>query len=263
MDIDPLRAVLSRRPLGLFSDIDGTLSPIVERPEDAAVTPRSRSLLERLIREGVRVALITGRPLASAQAMVGIDNAAYAANHGLEFWVNGTSKFKGDGGDYYALLEQVGHAVDELESMGITMERKGQGVAFHYRQASDEVAARARIEAAIRRAPAAKDFRWIEGRKVIELRPDIEASKGTATRGLASQLEVQGLVCLGDDRTDVAMFEAAHALARRAVRAESVAVLSPEIHPDVLGAADYAVEGVQGVEWLLGEILKAVGATSR
>ena len=74
---------------------------------------------------------------------------------------------------------------------------------------------------------------------------------------------MQGLVCLGDDRTDVAMFEAAHALARRAVRAESVAVLSPEIHPDVLGAADYAVEGVQGVEWLLGEILKAVGATSR
>src|SRR5437667_12693127 len=85
-DIEPLQNVLSARPLGLFSDIDGTLSPIVERPEDAAVTPRSRSLLEGLMREGVRVAVITGRPLATAQTLVGIDNAAYAANDGLEFW---------------------------------------------------------------------------------------------------------------------------------------------------------------------------------
>jgi trehalose 6-phosphate phosphatase len=260
-NIDPLRAVLRRQPLGLFSDIDGTLSPIVERPEDAAVTPRSRSLLKRLIRVGVRVALITGRPLATAQAMVRLDKAAYAANHGLEYLLDGRVELTEGVERYAALVERIVSDATHLESVGVQIESKGPGVAFHYRRAPDAEAARAAILHAIE-SPAAQQFAISEGRKVIELRPDIQANKGTATRLLAERLEVNGILCVGDDRTDLDMFQAVKNLRDRGIEGSAVAVLSSELVTDLLAAADYTVEGVQGVEWLLGEVLKAVGGTS-
>ena len=146
------------------------------------------------------------------------------------------------------VLREVGG----LEAAGVTMEAKRAGVAFHYRRAPDEAVAVAEIERAIESAEAARFFQRIEGRKVIELRPKVEASKGTAARRLAHRLGVRGIICLGDDRTDVDMFQAVSALEKEAIEARSVAVMSPEIHPDVLAAADYSVNGVGGVEWLLG-----------
>src|SRR6267143_2114729 len=106
-DIGPLRPIMSRRPLGIFSHNVAIHSPIVERPEDAAVTPRSRSLLKRLIRVGVRVALITGRSLATAQAMVRLDKAVYAANHGLEYWLDGRVELTEGVERYAALVERI------------------------------------------------------------------------------------------------------------------------------------------------------------
>ena len=246
--IDSLRPLLNGRPLGLFSDIDGTLSPIVERPEDATVTPRCRSLLQSLIREDVRVALITGRPLTSARAMVGIDEVAYAANHGLEYWLDGRVELAEGVEGYPALVEQIVTQSAYLPELGVQPERKGPGVAFHFRRAPD--------------TEAAQHFAIREGRKVIELRPDVNASKGSATKLLAKRLGVKAILCMGDDRTDIDMFEAVKHLCNRGVDGAAVAVLSAESPPELLAASDYTVEGVEGVEWLLGEVLRAVGGTS-
>jgi trehalose 6-phosphate phosphatase len=193
--------------------------------------------------------------------MVGIEEAAYAASHGSEFWVEGVLGLKASGGDQYALLDQLGRARQQLADVGVTVEVKRQGIAFHYRQAPDETIARSRIESLIRSVPAAGSLRRIEGRKVIELRPDIDASKGTATLELAGRLGVEGIVCIGDDRTDVDMFDAVHALGKRGLKGCAIAVMSPEVHPEVPAAADYSVEGVSGVEWLLGEIVEAITRT--
>ncbi|MEE8384918.1 MAG: trehalose-phosphatase, partial [Dehalococcoidia bacterium] len=87
--IEPLLPVIRRRPLGLLSDIDGTLSPIVPRPEDATVPEAIRAPLRALVAKGVKVAFITGRSLEMARRMVGLDDAAYAADHGLTVWLDG------------------------------------------------------------------------------------------------------------------------------------------------------------------------------
>jgi trehalose-phosphatase len=261
-DIEPLRPLLTVKPLGLFSDIDGTLSPIVERPEDARVTPRCRDLLLRLIEQGVRVALITGRELDVARSMAGLERAAYAASHGLDFWIDGAIEMRVAVGDYPALVDRMLKEIGNLAPPGVTIERKGAGVAFHYRRAADEEVALAGIEQAIESTEAARQFQRIEGRKVIELRPDVEASKGTAARRLAHRLGVRSIICLGDDRTDVNMFRSVTALAEEGIEARSVAVMSPEIHPDVLGAADYSVDGVRGVEWLLAGLADAITQTA-
>jgi trehalose 6-phosphate phosphatase len=260
--IEPLRPLFTRSFLGLFSDIDGTLSPIVPRPEDASVTPRCRDLLRDLIRRGVRVALITGRELDVARAMVGVDEAAYAASHGLDFWVDGSSEMGVPVGEYAGLADRVVKEIGDLAEPGITIESKGAGVAFHYRRATDEAAALAAIQRAIVSTEAAQHFQRIEGRKVVELRPAVEANKGTAARRLADRLGVKSIICLGDDRTDVDMFQSVAALGKQGIEGRSVAVLSAEIHPDVLASADFTVDGVEGVEWLLAELADAVTRTA-
>ena len=260
-DIEPLRPLLSNRHLGLFSDIDGTLSPIVPRSEDAKVTPRCRSLLRRLMDHGVLVALITGRTLDVARAMVRLDGAAYAASHGLEFWVDGQSEVAAVGDEFPESIDRVIQEANGLALIGVSIELKGQGVAFHYRQAPDEARAVAEIERVIDSAAAGR-FRRIDGRKVIELRPRVEADKGTAARRLAHQLGVKSIICLGDDRTDIDMFRAVAALHREGVKGRSVAVLSPEAPPDLLAAADYSVDGVPGVEWLMAQLAEAVRQTA-
>jgi len=101
------------------------------------------------MREGVRVALITGRPLATAQTMVGIDNAAYAANHGLEYWLDGRVELTEGVERYAALVERIVSDATHLEAVGVQIESKGLGVAFHYRRAPDAEAARVAILQAI------------------------------------------------------------------------------------------------------------------
>ncbi|MDP2949557.1 MAG: trehalose-phosphatase [Chloroflexota bacterium] len=48
--IDPLRPILARRPFGLATDIDGTISPIVDTPSEATVTPLCRRYLQEIAR---------------------------------------------------------------------------------------------------------------------------------------------------------------------------------------------------------------------
>ena len=91
-DIEPIRSLLTHRPLAVFSDIDGTLAPIVPDPQDARVTDRARESLRDLMALGVGVGLITGRDLAKAREMTGLPDVWYAANHGLTLSIGGVDE---------------------------------------------------------------------------------------------------------------------------------------------------------------------------
>ena len=259
-DIGPLRTLLERPPLCIASDIDGTLAPIASRPEDARVSPLALKLLRELLGRGVQVVLATGRPLAVARAMAPLAGAAYAANHGLSLWVEGREETSAE---VLAYVEPATRAVSDLRRLkvpGIVIEEKGPVVAVHYRQAAAEAEARSAILEAIAASEAAKAFRLHEGRKVIELRPPLAVDKGTALEALAERLGAHALLCLGDDTTDIDMFRAAERLRQHGMAAATVAVSSEEASPELLAGADYRVEGVAGVEWLLGEVKKALPA---
>ncbi|MBI2912435.1 MAG: trehalose-phosphatase [Chloroflexi bacterium] len=257
-DIEPLGGLLERRPLGVISDIDGTLAPIVARPEDAAVSPRARALLGDLLRRGVRIAVITGRSLEVARTMVGLDGVAYAANHGLSLWVDGREQTPPAVAEFEGRAREAMRELAALDIPGVRLEDKGPVLALHYRGAADEEAARRAALLAIEGLPAARAFRLHKGRKVIELRPPLAIDKGTALTALAPRLELRSLICLGDDATDIDMFRAAARLREGGLPAATVAVRSEEATAEVLAAADYRVDGVAGVEWLLGELVGAV-----
>jgi trehalose 6-phosphate phosphatase len=260
--ISPVVPLLNRRPLGLFSDIDGTLAPIVPRPEDAKVTPRCRRLLKSLIKEGVKVGLITGRPLAKAREMADVPGVAIAANHGLEVWVKGRNRTPDTVEAYASAARKILEETSALAFDGLVMEHKGPVLAFHYRQANDEVSARRMILEALHSAETARIFSVHEGRKVVELRPPLAVNKGTALVEVASELGCGSLICLGDDNTDVDMFDAARTLDAKGTPSLAVAVTSDETSPLLLESADYNVNGVSGVEWFLGELLSAVRSRS-
>jgi trehalose 6-phosphate phosphatase len=90
---------------------------------------------------------------------------------------------------------------------------------------------------------------------VYELRPPLQIDKGTAARSLAERMGAKAILALGDDVTDLQMFEAV-----RAMTVPSVVIgVWNEESPEVAESADYFVRGVPGVEWLLEELVRVMG----
>jgi trehalose 6-phosphate phosphatase len=134
------------------------------------------------------------------------------------------------------------------ESTCLPVEDKGLSLAYHYREAADEAAARARLEEVAERARAqGLDPRW--GRKVLEIRPAVAANKGTAVEALLSRSQATRGLYAGDDTTDLDAFAGlATAGLEHAVR---LAVASAEGPRELLEAADLVVEGAAELAALL------------
>ena len=259
--IEPLLPLLREIPLGLLSDIDGTLAPTVPRPEDARVPEETRALLRGLVKKGVRVALVTGRSLEAARSIAGLSDVAYAAGHGLTLWIDGRTEMAPGLEPYPELVRRAEQDLAPLVSRipGVQLENKGPLLAVHYRRAAQPEAARGAILAQITQSPVTGRF-WVqEGRFLIELRPPIGVDKGTATVALVDRLGARGVICLGDDITDIDMFQAAARLREQGrLAATTIAVGSSEAAPEVAAAADYRLAGTGEVEWLLAEVLRAL-----
>ncbi|HET8743282.1 MAG TPA: trehalose-phosphatase [Gaiella sp.] len=216
----------------ILLDVDGTLAPIVSRPENAAVPDETRRELARLASRYALVACVSGRPGEEVERLVGVPGVALVGEHGLELapeargWADRMAAFA-SGVDWPA-------------------ERKPLSVSFHFRRADDEAAARAyltRVAAAARTEGLVP--RW--GRMVLEVRPPVEADKGTAVAALVARAAVTRALYAGDDATDLDAFTGLDGL-ELGVR---VAVDSPEAPPALLASADVVVDGPAGVLALL------------
>ena len=218
--LEPLSA--EPRRAAILLDVDGTLAPIVARPELAGVPEPTRAELRLLAGRYALVACISGRTGADAHRLVGVDGIVYVGVHGLEL----------------APEAEVWRA--PLRSFAAVdwpwIEDKGLTVAFHWRGAPDEEAAHAElVEVAARAESAGLEARW--GRKVLELRPPVDADKGTAVRELLTEHGLRRALYAGDDTTDLDAFRGLDGL-EIAVR---VAVASAEAPPGLREAADLVV----------------------
>ena len=223
---EPLLAALSDRPAeaAILLDVDGTLAPIVARPELAAVPEPARAEVARLVGRYGLVACISGRTGADAERLVGVDGVVYVGVHGLEL-AAGAKRWREPLREFAA-------------SMAWPVEDKGLAVVFHYREAEDQDEARAELEgvaAAARELGLRADF----GRKMLEVRAPVDADKGTAVRGLLEQRGLRRALYAGDDTTDLDAFRGLDGL-EVAVR---IAVASAEGPPELREAADLVVEG--------------------
>ncbi len=218
------RLAAEPRLAALLLDLDGVLAPIVPRPEDGEVPPKTRAELERLNARYALVAVITGRDGEDARARAGVDGLVYVGSHGLELEPGAE--------EWAERLHVFGDTVDW------PIERKRLTIAFHYRLAEDENEARLTLEGVAERARA-EGFVARFGRKVLEILPPLEANKGTAVTHLLAERGLRRALYAGDDTTDLDGFRALGGL-ELAVR---VAVTSPESPAELRAAADLVVEG--------------------
>src|SRR4051812_19888485 len=138
---------LTERPdeSAVLCDIDGTLAPIVQRAEEAAVPEATSRLLGRIARRYRVVACISGRGATEARRIVGVGGIAYAGSHGAELLLPGQAQAElvpafatwKDRVQEFAL----GKDSPELRMMRVRIEDKGAIVAFHWRGARDEASA--------------------------------------------------------------------------------------------------------------------------
>jgi trehalose 6-phosphate phosphatase len=216
----------------ILLDVDGTLAPIVERPEDALVPDETRRELARLAGNYGLVAAVSGRPGAEVERMLGMDGVAIVGEHGLEL--------APDAAGWADRIAEFARGVDW------PAEQKPLSVSFHFRRTGDEPAARAYLTQVANAATAAGLVpRW--GRKVLEVRPPVAADKGTAVRALVARSGVRRALYAGDDTTDVDAFTGLDGL-ELGIR---VAVGSGEMPAALREAADLVVDGTDGVLALL------------
>jgi trehalose 6-phosphate phosphatase len=240
----------------LFLDYDGTLTPIVERPEDARLSPEMKNLLSTLASR-FQVAVVSGRDLHDVRHMVGLDQLVYAGSHGFD--ILGPNGLRMQHEDAKAALPALDAAENKLAKLlsgidGVRIERKGFAVAVHYRQAAE--ADTGRIERIVDQVQAEQgELRKKGGKKIFELQPDVPWDKGRAVHYLMEALDLADNnvlpIYFGDDTTDEDAF--------RALSGRGLGIRCGP--PDEPTAADYLLDDVGEVEQFLGILLDRLDPT--
>ena len=225
---EDLLASLAESPdaAAIMLDVDGTLAPIVARPELATVPEETRAELRRLVARYALVACISGRTGEDAARVVGVDGPVYVGVHGLELAPEAES--------WREPLREFAESVDW------PVEDKGLAVVFHYRESEDEDAAFAELQRVAGRATAL-GLEAQFGRKMLEVRPPVSADKGTAVRALLAQRGLRRALYAGDDTTDLDAFRALDGLdvgVRVAVASDESPAQLREVADVVVGSTD-------------------------
>ncbi len=201
----------------LLTDYDGTLTPIVERPELANLSEETRRLLEALARQPkFTVAIISGRALADLKNRVKIGGVVYAGNHGLEIEGPGISFVSPLAEASRPILRTIHYVLTRALGAirGVLVEDKGLGLSVHYRQVAESETGEVKgiLEHVVGGARASGKIRIATGKKVYEVRPAVDWDKGKAVKLLMKKYGKGGRrsgllpIYLGDDLADEGAF---------------------------------------------------------
>ncbi len=245
-------------PLAVFLDYDGTLTPIVARPELAVLSAEMRTTLDRLSTQCL-VAVVSGRGREDVAKLVGLPDLLYAGSHGFDIAGPGGLVSQHREGQHFVPI--IAEAEAELrreigKTEGALVEGKTYAIAVHYRLVAEhEVPA---IEAIVDRVVASHpELRKTGGKKVFELRPRMDWDKGRAVLWLLDTLGLNGReatpIYIGDDLTDEDAFAA--------LKGRGLSLLVSE--RPLPTAADYRLHDTDEVGAFLGALSKLLGERSQ
>jgi trehalose 6-phosphate phosphatase len=195
---DRLGILMASKPL-LGFDFDGTLAPLAEHPDQASLSPTTKTLFTRLA-ERAKVVVISGRARADVIPRVASARVSgVAGNHGIEPFGQ-TSEVESLVAEWHRSLER-----DLVKWPGLIIEDKRYSLTVDYRHAPDLEAARHAIQEAARHLPRA---RLLGGRHAdFNIAPEGAPNKGTALRAFVTEFGCTSALYVGDDRTDEDVFQ--------------------------------------------------------
>ncbi len=193
---DVLRQFACSRVLLAF-DFDGTLAPIVDRPDRAAMRPATRALLQEVAAR-YRCVVISGRARDDVrQRVAGVGAVEVIGNHGIEPWQSSERRLR-------AVRRWQPLLVRRLAGLaGVEIEDKVYSLAVHYRRSREKKKAREAVRLA---AATLGDVRLIPGKQVVNLLPFDAPHKGMALEKARARFGCDTAVYVGDDETDEDVF---------------------------------------------------------
>lgn len=206
--------LLARKKPVIFLDYDGTLSPIVPRPEDAVLSDKMRETIKELS-EKITLAVVTGRDKQDVENRVGLKQLIYAGSHG--YIISGPDGMEMEHPDSKKIIPHLDEIEKEVKQYleerteGTQLDRKRYAIGIHYRNAreGDEKVVFEIVDTILAKH---KGFKKGEGKKIIEIKPDIDWHKGKAVNWILDALNLSDNnnvipVYIGDDITDEDAFE--------------------------------------------------------
>jgi trehalose 6-phosphate phosphatase len=237
-----VKELTARAPrAGVFLDVDGTLAPIVARPELAQVLPEIGPTLARLAGGLEVVAVISGRPSQQVRALVDVDGVVIVGTHGLEDELPMSAE----------VLEEIEAAA---AAVGAWVEPKGAAAAVHFRALEDPEAAEAASTAPLAAIATGNDLEIVPGKRILELTPAGRPRKGGAVERIARERGLEAVLFAGDDVGDLDAFAALARLRAVGLWTCGVVARGVDTPPEVEAAADAVVNGPSGTAALLASI---------
>jgi trehalose 6-phosphate phosphatase len=242
----------------ILLDYDGSLSPIVDRPDDAVPLPAAIDALRQLVESIGRVGIVSGRPVEFLVEQLDVPGLVYAGLYGMEVLVDGERRVDPRVLAYSAAIAATADEAD-ARLPGVIVERKsGLSVTLHWRTAPDQAG---KVVAVASELAQRYDLAQLPTRAAVELRPPIAIDKGTAIDALIPGYEVGAFA--GDDTGDLPAFAALGRAAAdgRIARAVRIGVQSNEMPPALPAAVDGLVNGPTGLADLLDAVARRAQPT--
>ncbi|MER6575650.1 trehalose-phosphatase [Nonomuraea sp. NPDC001023] len=237
-------------------DFDGTLSPIVPDPASAKIHPEAPAVLAELGAHVGAVAVVTGRPAATAlelgPGLADVPGLVVLGHYGFERWEHGRVSAPPPPPGVPRVRAELPLLLDALGLHGVAIEDKGRAVAVHTRRAPDPEGALAVLREPLAELAGKHGLVIEPGRMVLELRPP-GMDKGHALGLFLAERDARSVMFVGDDLGDLAAFDAV-----RASGLPGVTVCSGSAEVTALAErADIVVDGPDGVVALLRELTTA------
>lgn len=220
--------IKSAKKIVFFLDYDGTLTPIRKTPGLAKISKSTKNILKKLSRKPwSKVFIISGRSLKDVRSLINLGSLYYIGNHGMELRGPGLSYINPSAKKFKSFIQKSCQILKKkVHLRGIILENKIYTLSVHYRllRKSKVQGFKKSFFEIIKTLKKTNSIKITEGKKVLEVRPDINWDKGKSVSWVLKRIKPKNFlpVCIGDDRTDEDAF--------RALGKKGISILVSRIH---------------------------------